>query len=232
MGVLGNYPYLWATILATAVLLALIPMLESKRTAVFSGLLHAPAGIFGFTLVDYYTPQKLGGYLVGIEDILFGFASGLTVWLLTAPWPFARSLQVEWRMNRILRRVAVFSVALPPIYFAMWYAGADSLSPLLIALGLCGCFVLVRRRELWPLAIPAALTYPLVHGLATASAFAMWPDFSADWATDHFWGTRLLLQTPLGEIAWAAAFGASWPLVVAFLLDARPRASPTADRSA
>ena len=223
MSVVEQYPYLWATILATAILLAVaLVFLESKRVAIFSGVLHAPAGLFGFTLTDYYKPQKLGGFSVGIEDVMFGFASGLAVWLLATPWPFARSLRFELDAKFVHPRVVLFAVLASLTYLGLWAVGDNSLTALLATLGLLGGFVLVRRRELWPLAIPAAITYPVLHGLATAFAFAAWPGLSIDWTAEHFWGSRLLLQTPLGEVAWAAAFGASWPLVVAYLLDARP----------
>jgi hypothetical protein len=157
-----------------------------------------------------------------VEDVLFAFASGAAVWLLTAPSAFARSLRFDWSPLAASRRIAIFAIVGPLSYFVMWFQDVNPMTALLIGLAICGGIVLVLRRELWPLAIPAAILYPIMHGLAVAFAFAAWPDLQSEWNSGHLWGTSLFLGVPLGEVFWAAVFGATWPLVVGYVLNAQP----------
>lgn len=224
-----HYPYLLATLLAIAILSTVAFFIGKQKNIVFaSGILHAPSGIFGFTFVEYWSPEKLGGYVFGVEDILFNFASGLSVWLLVAPWPFAQKLLVDWDFKVIMRRVALFALVAPLVYFGLWVLGTNPMTALISTFAFCACLVLFWRRALWPLAIPAAISYPALHVFATAFAFEVWPELATKWNADHFWGRPTLLGAPLGELTWAAVFGLSWPLIVAFLLDAQPRLSKQA----
>jgi hypothetical protein len=224
MDTINSYSYLRATLLATAILSAVAYNLRNQRKiAFFSGFLHAPSGIFAFTFVEYWTPERLGGRAVGIEDILFNYASGISVWLLVAPWPFAQKLRVDWNFKVIMRRVALFATSVPLVYFFLWRLGMNPMTALMSTFALCGCFVLLRRPHIWLLAVPAAISYPVLHGFATAFAFEFWPDLPTTWNSDNLWGMPILFGAPLGELAWAAVYGSSWPLIVAFLLDAQPR---------
>ena len=95
------------------------------------------------------------------------------------------------------------------------------MTALLLALLLLGALALAVRPGLWPIAIPATLTYPILHGFAVVFAFTVWPDLPTVWNAEHFWGQSDILGIPRGELAWAAVFGFAWPLVVVTLLDAR-----------
>ena len=50
-----------------------------------------------------------------------------------------------------------------------------------------------------------------------ALTFALEPAFVHEWNLAGAWGRRLL-GAPLGEIAWAAVFGAFWPTLLAQVL--------------
>ncbi len=134
MEILHRYPYLWGCILAAVILsVAALLLPGARRIAFFSGILHAPSGAFAFTFGAYFAPRRLGGGVVGIEDFLFNYSSGLAVWLLVALWPLGRSLQVDWDLlPAILRRAALFALLAPQAYFVLWFLGLNPIGSLLV----------------------------------------------------------------------------------------------------
>ena len=48
----------------------------------------------------------------------------------------------------------------------------------------------------------------------------VFPEFLQQWTAKNLWGPDVW-GIPLDEIAWAAGFGAVWPLIIAYLFNAR-----------
>ena len=53
-----------------------------------------------------------------------------------------------------------------------------------------------------------------------AHVFLLWPGFITQWNPEGIWGA-VVLGLPRGEIAWAFAFGAFWPVFVGYVFDVR-----------
>ena len=66
------------------------------------------------------------------------------------------------------------------------------------------------RPEIVRLAAWGAFALPVVWTALVALTFALEPTFVHESNLEGAWGARLL-GVPLGEIAWAAVFGAFWP---------------------
>ncbi len=224
MSIFAEYPYLWATMTAIVILLPLTAIQRRHgRTLLFSGLILAPTGLFAYSFDDYWAPLRLGSLPSGIEDVAFCFASGLAAWLIVLASPFARRLSLDWHARRIAFRVGGIALVIPAFYFLLLGLGANPMTALLAGLMAAASVALVHRPTLWPLTIPGALGYPVLHVSATALAARVWPDLFSVWNPDHLWGASVLIGIPLGEVVWAAVFGACWPPVVAMFLDAKPR---------
>lgn len=215
--------YLWASLIGTAVLLAVAaPFPGTRRIALFSGLLSAPTGIFAPTFAAYWSPVRLGGGALGIEDFLFCFGSGFNLWLLVAPLPVLRGVRAIWDRRRIMHRLWPFVVIGSGVYLMLWVAGANPMTGLIAGLAAAGGWALLRDGRLWRIALPGAVLYPLLYAVVLQTVFAVWPEIMSVWTGSHFWERPLLLGIPLGELAWAMAAGAFWPPIVAHVLSITP----------
>ncbi len=229
----ASHPYLWGTLIAAAVLTgAAMIMREHKGTTFFSGLMLTPAVGLAVTYADYWTPARLGENLLGPADILYCYSAGLLTWLFALVLPFTRRLRTAWDIRSGTRRAMAVGASVTAPYLVFLLAGLDSMTATLIAFAIGVCFVLSARRDLWPLALPAAIGYPIAHCLALALAFRIWPELTSYWHKDLLWGRPFLLNVPLGEYVFHAALGAIWPLVVAFTLDLRPARANAASKVA
>jgi len=103
---------------------------------------------------------------------------------------------------------------------ALWQAGLQHMTALLVSSSGLLLFLLVRRAALLRLALAGLVTFTPFYLLAVKLQFAAWPNYLSYWNAGGLWGT-LVLGIPRGEIAWAAMFGAAWPVVIASALDIR-----------
>jgi len=81
-------------------------------------------------------------------------------------------------------------------------------------------FLLVRRLSLWRLALTGLICFTPAYVLELKFEIAAWPNYISYWDAGGLWGT-LVFGIPRGEIAWAAVFGAAYPVVIASALDIR-----------
>lgn len=216
------YSYLWAAIfvtLAAAVLLALLP--RQRTPMLISGATSASVAWCGFTLEGvYWSPSRIGGGAFGVEDLLIAFAVGVGAWSLAASPDYFSLRTLSWH-----RRVAVWRLGGCLIsgvvgFLGLWLAGFPAMSLYIGCLGTGAVGVLVWRTALWPIAMSGALGFALVWFLISTVYFLVWPGSVLQWNASSVWG-RPCMGVPLGELAWAATFGAAWPLFTAFVLDAR-----------
>jgi len=79
--------------------------------------------------------------------------------------------------------------------------------------------VLIRRPSYCRLAALPAVGFAVLHAATLVVLIDLWPSFGG-WRPDAVWGPAVG-GIPLDEIVWAAVFGASWPLVAAYVIDLR-----------
>jgi hypothetical protein len=90
-----------------------------------------------------------------------------------------------------------------------------------------GLMVLWIRRDLWRLAAAGAVGFTVLYAGLLRGAFAVLPGFFDQWNAANLWGPRVA-GLPVDEIAWAAACGAVWPLMMAYVMGVRLRAEAAA----
>lgn len=220
-GVLAQHPYLAVNLVGTAVALLAVALAGRHRgTVLLAGAietLHAPLT----PLFDgvYWSPQRLGGLAMGIEDVLVCFSLGAGAWFCAVlPWQHRLEVTLAWAPA--LRRL-LWIALLPALPAAVLFAaGATVMESLMLATVVTAAALLARRPALWRLPAAAlALYVPYYSAFLIASA-ALVPGFAAMWDGPELWGPRLL-GVPVDELAWVASFALCFPLVIGTVLDAR-----------
>jgi len=191
-----------------------------RRIMLSSALATVPFTILVVVSVPgYWRPARIVDGRLSPEDIVFTCAAGgLSWWLASLPW--RRQLTVAlaprasaWRFMRVALGGGLLALgaALPRF---------KPMTAMLLPMAIIGAVLVGVRRDLWRLLVAGMLGYALVHVAVTAAAFAITPHYANAWISDDLWGP-IIWRIPLDEIVWPLAFGAVWPLVIAYILDIR-----------
>jgi hypothetical protein len=215
------HPYLFAY-LPTLIAVIWLPRLASNRdyarAAVFSGLACLPCSLAEITAEAYWRPDLLGGARCGIEDLIFTYSVGSTAWLISALYKFEYCTLGIRSYRTAFLRLLPMALAVTAIYIGLWLAGINCVTATLVVSAGLLLFLLSRRLSLWRLALAGLVSFTPIYVFEEKLQFVAWPNYLSYWNTGGLWGT-LVFGIPLGEIAWAAAFGAVCPVVIASVLD-------------
>lgn len=218
-----THPYLFANlpILAAVILLPhLAPNRDYRRAAVFSGLVCLPCSLAEITSGEYWRPVLLSRIPIGVEDMIFTYSFGAAAWMIAALWCLESctvGIRAFWTAFLLMMPWALITVAAGMFF---WLAGMPHLTAILVSSAGLLLFLLGRRMSLWRLALAGLVFFTPAYLLVEKLQFAAWPNYLSYWNAGAPWGT-LVLGIPRGEIAWAAVFGAVWPVVIASALDIR-----------
>jgi hypothetical protein len=219
-----SYPYFVASLVFLGLLgvgLGLCPR-PYRRTAVLSGLLAAPFALTSFTVVPYYwTPVRVVEFVAGPEDVILGLACGGLVWLLAA-WPLRHRINLAPALRPSFRRYMQCSVVGLGVGVVLLQCPVRPMTYTIVPILAVGLMVLYLRRDFWPLALTGAAGFTLFYVVLLRASFTVLPGFYSQWNTANLWGPHVG-GLPLDEIAWAAACGAVWPLMMAYVLGVRLR---------
>jgi hypothetical protein len=215
-----SYPYLFATVLMLLLCLIASRLLLTAaqfRATVLSGLLNAPCCIFMPLLEDrYWSPRRVGGWILGLEDLLCSFSVAAMAWL-TVLLLLRGKVTLVATTPGFVRRFNIAAGMSVGLFLAYYVARFDPMSSLILALAAVAIFLQMMRKDLWPLALCGVFGFPTLYWLLLRAIFWFWPGFAVQWNPYSVWG-RTFLGVPLGEMAWATIFGAYWPLLVAYAL--------------
>lgn len=216
------YPYLFVSLVLFGLFLLLLVIAgDQRRPMLWSALLSAPYGFLSVIFVpDYWNPVRIavwGG--AGIEDIVFSFANGGIVWFLVTLLLRDR-LSLDIKIKRVLRRYLLWTVCGTPLGLFLLFVGSDPMHGVLLVLSVMIIVFLWLRIELWPLFLVGAVSFGAIYTVTCIAAFSINPDFLLQWNIKELSG-YYFLGVPLEEIAWSIAFGAVWPLLVAYAFETR-----------
>ena len=216
------YPYLASSLLGLLILLVgLILGSGQRRLAVLSGMLSAPFALASvFFVPEYWAPVRLADFPAGPEDFIFSFATGGMAWLL-AIWPLRGRFTAGLDPGRFLGRYLACTVSGVALSGFLWASGMGAMASAIIGIAALWGALLWRRRDLWPLSATGAIGFTLFYTVFVLAVVVAWPDLRLHWNADNLWGPWLLI-VPLEELVWALAYGAVWPLFMAFVFDTRP----------
>ncbi|RPH53201.1 MAG: hypothetical protein EHM85_00065 [Desulfobacteraceae bacterium] len=223
LDLIKSQPYLAANILYLIWLvigLFLVVPLKQRMIVIVSGLISIPC--FPFLVLfenNYWVQNRLGGWVLGIEDAICSFAVAAMVWLVISALfrnRISSKISMRGAFNRYISSAGI-SVFIFLILFSVEFLP-------MTALVLCNLIVWVMliflRRDLLLFSLSGMLAYGFVHFLLMKSCFLFIPDFILTWNAGNIWGTPVI-GVPLGEIAWAMIYGAFWSLFMAHSLGIR-----------
>ncbi|MGH2348462.1 MAG: hypothetical protein ACRDFT_03225 [bacterium] len=191
-----------------------------RTPALVSAAICAPSAVFAFLFVPaYWHPKLIVAIPVGIEDVLFSFANGGLAWLMISGGRGALRLRID--LAAIARRWLLMAAIFSPLLAAILWIGLPVMPAVLLCAAVA-CGVLLWRQP-WHrgLAAKGALAFSAFYGSLLWMAFQLWPEFLHQWNAQALSGV-LIAGMPAEEIGWAVAYGAVWPLFMAYLLDAQP----------
>jgi hypothetical protein len=228
--ILTQYPYLFAALLGLAITLAGWTVAGNQRQAMLiAGLSLVPlTPLAALYEASYWSPVRLGGQRVGIEDIVFMFHTGALIWLLSV-WVFRHRVRPNPRTAQFIRRYLGLGSASVVLLLLFLYSGLDTMTSALMGVAIVGLIALFFRPQLWPLAPAGAVGYTVYYVALLNFCFWVWPDLVSYWNPANPW-SYLVVGIPVGELAFAVVLGAAHPLILGFALDAvlEPRAETAA----
>jgi hypothetical protein len=80
--------------------------------------------------------------------------------------------------------------------------------------------ILMLQAGFWRLALAGSLSYLIPYTAILKYSWFAFPAFPSDWNWAGLCGVTVI-GVPLEEIAWATGYGAVWPLMIAYALQAR-----------
>lgn len=227
MEFLSDYPYLIGNLAFLPVLVVGFVLAGSeRRRMLISGLCAVPLALTGFVPPReagwYWTPQRLGGFAVGLEDGLFLFSSGAMIWLFAS---IRQRLETGANPSQAAMRYFWMWVLGSAAVFGMHAWGMDfTITCLLVPFGvLVGLFF--RNRSLWKLACFGSLGFLILYTGWLRIWLWSFPAFLGPENASGVLATSVL-GVPVGEMVWALIFGAAHPLGMAYLLDVTYRPRP------
>ena len=213
-------PVLFSNILSLLLCLGVASAVRPHgRLVLLGGVLSLPGFLTELLDADYWNPVRVGRWAVGLEDALCAFDFGALA-LVPVVVLLRRSLSWEGWTICAARRSLLAGGALSALFLASMAAGLSPVTALITSAGLAAPGA--AGRPPGPLAdrpdrarrIPA-LVLPHRPALFRDVAGLHHPVEPARTV-----GT-VVLGLPAGEIAWAIAFGALWPLFVGYVVNIR-----------
>ena len=230
---LGTCPYLvWNVLWLGGLLLAVrsLPLASHRRLIVRLGLVMVPNGLFSLVYPsswnDYWHPERLGGGVLGFEDILFAFNAGATG-CLAAVWLYRRKLTVAGRPLPCAGRILAVGIPAQCAFFVLYSVWRSGMGSMILAQLMVAVLLLLLRPNFWQFSAAGGIGFSLIYCGILRAVFWICPGFASGWRSTPPWGLPLF-GIPLGEVAWAVSFGLCWTLFAAFVCDLRlERACPS-----
>jgi hypothetical protein len=184
-------------------------------------LLSLPFAVSGASavLLDYWNPPTVLPFWISIEDFIFAFAStGLAT--MSAFWPVRHRLTWEIQPGKVMSRYLTFILAFSPVAAICSFLDFKPMTSMLLPIIFAGMTLIWLRPQHWITAAAGCSGFTIIHMMVLKLSFKVTPDFAGSWSFFNLWGLQFS-GIPLDEIMWAVAFGAIWPLFIAYLLDVR-----------
>jgi len=213
------HSYLLTSLFLTALCLAgvwLVP--RYRKPTLLCAVLGIPGAAYSLVFVPtYWNPVRILALPIGIEDVLFSFANGGLVWLLVAVW--TPGVRVSIDTATVAKRWLAVTAAFTLLLVVMARAGVPVMHAGLVGAAVILGTMLWLRPAYRPLAVRGAMAFTMLYGAVLFGSLQIWPGALSQWDTRVLSGI-VFLGAPVEEMVWALAYGAVYPVVMAFFLDA------------
>jgi len=216
-----SYPYLiWSLVLLASYLIGFSLFHKERGRILISALLSVPAAGQALVFVpQYWKPLRILKSPIGIEDIIFSFATGGIAWIVICAMSGGKTIsrsspgRITGRYLLLLLSGSVLS------YVSMQVLDLPIMDQALIGISIIGLVLLAGSRfKTWRIAAAGSMIFTLYYSVFTGIVMKLFPHMRSYWNDDMLWGISIM-NIPIEEIMWALAFGAVWPLAMAFVFD-------------
>lgn len=211
-----SYPYLAANLFALPqTLFGLVIAGPQRRAMAASGVLFLPWSLGAPLFESYWSPARVGGLPVGMEDLLYCFQAGAATWFWCS-MADRRRLTVDLRRWPLLARSILVAVPIAAGFVALGTAGVSGVMQSILVTSIVVVVLLVCLPRFWRVALAASVGYTATYVVFLWEVFAIWPDAATMWPAAGPLSDRVL-GVPIGEIAFAAIGAPAHALIVAFV---------------
>ena len=210
----ASYPY-FTSVLLLCVLASVCAVVQPRRTRELGliAVLGLPFAIYSFEFIPQYWNPKLVLWLgfCSVEDLLFASATGVIAWTLAAE----RLPVMQPRPGWLRRYLLIYALGVGTGYILKFtLPHPNVMNSTMAGIALSAAVMLWLRRSLWPLMLRGGVLFSVAYALFLKAALLLMPGFLSQWSADVPFG--YWLGMPVYELFWAAAFGAVWPLFIAY----------------
>jgi len=218
----SDYPFLYAS-LGLGVVLALYLLLTGApfRFLLVVGLINAPTGALEvFFIPEYWSPNRILPFIIGIEDLLFSGVVGIVAWILAFGRDLSK-LQLPGGVTRtFLRFLLVLSIYV--VGFALLKTSGLRVMPAAVAaLTAVGIGLALVRLDLFCYALRGAVLFAAVYFVFLRTSYWIWPHWIDEWNLEALWDL-VIFGVPAEEIVWAFFYGGVSPLATGYILKVIP----------
>lgn len=178
---------------------------ESRKEMVLSGLVIIPIALYFevfFWTKDWWLPSTITGTLIGIEDIIYAFATpGLFV---AGPLAlFGKRISIEKTKEWNTIGTVILSVLCVVLFTILFYVfHIHSFYGSLVSVVVPAFIIFVLRKDLIPFSLISAALFFIVPPIMYWTVGIFEPGFIQDiWFTEHLSGI-VFLSTPLEDAIW------------------------------
>lgn len=211
-----SYPYLAATLFGLPqILFGLAVAGPQRRAMAASGVLFMPWSVGAPLFESYWSPARLGGLAVGIEDLLYCFQTGAATWFWCS-MADRRRLTVDLRLGSVAVRALAAALPIAAAFAALDAAGVPGVIRSIVVTSAIVVVLLAAMPHFWRIALAASAGYTSSYVVFLWEVFAIWPHAMSMWPEAGPLSDRVL-GIPVGEFAFAAIGAPAHALIVAFV---------------
>jgi len=210
----------WSLLLLGFCLAGLYFFSRERKKILISAVLSIPAACTAVLFVpEYWKSKRITQLSVGIEDIIFSFATGGIVWIIVS-FSVGRNFSYKMALNTMIKRyLTLVALGVSLIYILFRSTKWGVMAEALVGIIIIGLILLVRFRfKSWRIAAAGSLLFTLYYSITTGFILKLFPHMNLYWNNNNLWGISVF-NVPLGEIVWALGYGAVWPLAMAYVFD-------------
>lgn len=193
---------------------------REREKILISAILSMPAACTAVLFVpEYWKPIRITQYSVGIEDIIFSFATGGIVWIFVS-FSVGRNFSYNMALSTLIKRyLALVALGVFFIYILNRSTKWGVMAEALVGIIIIGLILLMRFRfKSWRIALAGSLLFTLYYSIIMGISLKLFPHMILFWNNNNLWGLSVF-NVPLEEIVWAFGYGAVWPLAMAYVFN-------------
>ncbi len=218
---LATYPYFFASLAVFTGSLIAVGLCPARRVAMlWSGIFATFWALGGFIIQgDYWRPRRIVGSFTGLEDMLFAFGTGVFTWLFATAVLRGR-IAIRLALPTVVRWLIISNLLGISLFILFRLSGIPLMASISCSMTVVGVLLVSLRPQFWTMSLLGGFAFPVIYMVLASWVFSIWPNLISQWNIANLSGV-LLLGVPVEELEWAFGFGIMWPLLMAYVLDAR-----------